>query len=291
MIIRDKYLLRRSDEFHLGSGQEASINLKLKKVPPLPCTKLYGQVKSGCKPISGATVKILDKNFNPLYHTETDKDGHFSFLKTLLPGVYEIVAVADDFLVSESRLISLKQYKPLAITIKLKPDKSSQMATVYGTIRDEINVPLSDTQVYVFIKDNIKHPVAATCSNSDGEYLVNGLVPGDYSIRAFKNSYLFPESVNISLFEKEIFCADLYLYKDISVKGTISGEVLYKGIPVPYALVALFIVENNESTLVQIRNSNSEGFYLFSGLKPGYYIVKAKLKSKYKTICSNVISE
>jgi hypothetical protein len=68
----------------------------------LPCTELCGQVVSGCGPIPGATVKIFDKNLRPICHTDTDREGKFSFINTLMPGDYEILAAADDYLISEA---------------------------------------------------------------------------------------------------------------------------------------------------------------------------------------------
>ena len=289
MVIRDIYLLRKSDEFYLESGHEASINLSLEKVPPSPCTKLCGQVLSGCEPISGATVKILDKNFNPLCHTDTDNEGKFSFINTLMPGVYEIIAVADDYQVSQSRLISLMPYKPLYVTIELRPDKRAESGTVYGTIRDEKNEPLPGTQVYISVCNDVEFPVAITISNSDGEYLVYGLKTGKYVISAFKEGYLMPQSINLSLFPREIARADLYLYKDTALKGTVSGKVTHNGSAVPDALTALYLTENGNTSLIQVQKSNDMGFYLFSGLKPGFYIVKAKLESEYIPLRTNVV--
>lgn len=80
MVRRDRYLLRRSDEFHLGPGEEATVNLKLQKLPPLPCTKLCGQVVSNKAPVAGATVKILLPDLTPICHTKTGIDGKFSFI-------------------------------------------------------------------------------------------------------------------------------------------------------------------------------------------------------------------
>ena len=290
MIVRDIYLLRRSDEFCLEPGEEASIDLSLEKAKPLPCTKLYGQVVSGCNPIPGATVKILDKNFTPLCHTETNKDGHFSFINALVPGVYEIIAVADGYLVSKSRLISLKPLKPLDITIKLKPDKYAEMGTVYGIVRDGMNAPLPGVQVYIFNSNDVECPAAITNTNIDGEYLVYGLKPGEYSISAFLVGYILPKDIEFSLSRKEISCADFYLYRDeAALKGTISGKVVYKGMPVPFAMTALYLVKNDTCSLIQIEQANNEGEYLFSGLSPGNYIVKAKLEAEYLFLCNNVV--
>lgn len=290
MIIRDNYLLCRSDEFQLDSGCEATVNLSLKKAPPLPCTKLYGKVTSGCKPISQATIKILDKNFKPLYHTDTDKEGKFSFIHTLTPGEYQLMATAKNYIVSESHLLSLKPSIPLYVSVKLKPDENAKNGTIYGMVRDEKNAPLPGAQIYISSCVNIDDSEAITISNTDGEYLLYGLKPGKYVIRAFLKGFLFPKNISITLYTNEIECADLYLYREASAsKGTISGKVVYDGIPVPYAITALYRVDNKEHKLIQIQKANSYGLYLFSGLKAGTYLVKSKLENKDKIYSTNFV--
>jgi len=292
MDIRDIYLLRQSDEFYLEPGHEASVNLALEKAPPLPCTKLCGRVMSGCRTISGAAVKILDRNFKPLYHTYTDLEGNFSFINTLMPGVYEVIAAADDYLVSESRLISLMPSASLYVTIKLSPDKNAGLGTVYGIIQDENNAPLPGAQVCIFECGHAEFPMSVAVSNSDGEYLVYGLDPGNYVIRVFLQGYLFPDDVALELYPKEIACADLYLYRGLSaLKGTVSGKVIHKGNAVPYAVTALYKIENDNCSLIQIQKANSKGFYLFSGLDAGNYAVKAKLETECATTCVNYTIE
>ncbi|SMC34571.1 MSCRAMM family protein [Papillibacter cinnamivorans] len=279
MAIKDIYLLCKSDEFYLKSGHEASINLSLERAPPLLCTKLHGKVVSGCRPVSGATVKVFDKNFNPLYHTITDHDGYYSFINALKPGVYEIIAAADGYLISQSRLISLLPHKSMYVTLQLQPDKSVELATVYGVIRDEKNEPLPGTLVYIFNCNDADYPSAVTISNADGEYLVSGLKPGQYWISAFREGFSFPEKIHLSVLPKEMVCADLYLYIDLSATGTVSGKVVFNGSAVPHALTALYLTEYGRSRLIKIQKSNHMGFYLFTGLKPGKYVVKAKLES------------
>lgn len=278
MFRRDIYLLSRSEEFHLDPGQEASININLKKAPPLPCTKLYGQVISiNCANIQGATVKILDRNFHPVSHTETDEKGTFSFINTLIPGDYKILVSAENYLVSESNLISLRPFVPSYTKIKLSPDRNAAKSVVYGTVQNRENIPLPNAQVYIFSHDNKTCPINVATTDADGEYLITGLTPGKYVLSASFFGYTLPKKINIEIFAKEYFCADLYLYRTNSVtNGTISGIVRYKGYPSPYAFAALYREGNDGYRLIQVKETNSEGAYLFSGLKDGKYIVKAK---------------
>lgn len=288
MVIRDIYLLRQSDPFYLPVGHEASVNLALTKAPPLPCTKLFGRVVSGCESVSGATVKLLDRSFKPLYHTETDSEGGFSFIDTLMPGVYELVAVADGYLVSESVLISLTPSVPLRVTIRLVPDGSAEFGTAYGVTRDERNAPLPGVQVFIFSAGDMAFPTAVTVSNTDGEYLFYRLKPGKYVLRAFLQGYYLPQDAALDIYPEGIARAELYLFRKASAyKGTVSGKVTHNGAEVPNATAALYLIENGEHTLVQAQRTNSKGFYLFSGCKPGEYVVKAKLEGESAALCAD----
>ncbi len=267
-------------------GYEASVDLELKKAPPLPCTKLLGRVMGVREPIQGATVKILDRDFKPLYHTNTDDAGRFSFINTLMPGEYEITAAAEGYKACRSRLISLMPMKTLFVTIRLSPDKIAGLGTLYGIARDEKNAPLPGVQVYVFSQSNIEFPKAVTVSNADGEYLVYGLKPGKYVIRAFLKGWIFPYGITADLDPGGIVCADLYLYMEPSARnGTVSGKVTHDGAEIPNAVTALYSVKDDAYTLIQVQEANDKGFYLFTGCKPGKYVVKAKLEGDYKTLC------
>jgi protocatechuate 3,4-dioxygenase beta subunit len=220
------YLLSKSEEFHLDSGQEASINLKLEKAPPLPCTELSGQVVSNCTNVQGATVKILGKNSEPVCHTETNIDGEFYFINTLIPGDYEIIVSAKNYLVSESIFVSLKPFAPLYVSINLKPDEDAENAILYGTVRNSENVPLPNVQVCIYSDRNIGCPMNITITNANGEYLFTGLNPGKYTISAFSYGYTLPKDITVEILPEDIFRTDIYLYRTVLVaKGTISGVV------------------------------------------------------------------
>lgn len=277
MAAGDMYLLCKSEEFHLDSGQEASINLALKKVPPLPCTKVCGHVVRNCTQIQGATVEILGMDFSPVCHTETDSAGVFSFVNRLMPGNYQVIACAEHYLVSKSRFISLMPYVPLKIMIQLEPDRNTGNATVYGTVRNGANIPLPNTLVRIRGNEDTEFKVKKAKTSTDGEYLLADLKPGKYVISAMCNNYTLPQEVTVELLPGDIFCADLYLYRNISEeKGTISGVVLHEGHAVPYAVAALYGKESGGYDLVQIQHASSDGVYLFSNLKAGEYIVRAK---------------
>lgn len=212
MVFRDLYLLRRSDEFHLGPGEEASINLKLQKNPPLPCTKLCGRVVSNKTPVAGATVKVLSLDLTPICHTVTGLDGKFSFDHVLPPGKYEIIAAAENYHVSRSRLIFLKPFVTTYLSIRLYPVKTALSAAVYGIVRNEVNQPLQGAAVCICGHEECR----LTLTNCDGEYLFAGLAPEKYAITALCRGYIPPKKITVDLLPRDITPVDLYLFKSTS---------------------------------------------------------------------------
>jgi uncharacterized protein (DUF2141 family) len=168
----------------------------------------------------------------------------------------------------------------LYLAIKLNLDKNPENAAVYGTVRNSENIPLSSAQVCIFSSENMECEANVAVTNADGEYLFTGLKPGKYVMSASCHGYTLPEKITVEVCPRDMFRADLYLYKNISEeKGTVSGVVLHDGHTVPYAVTALYREESGGYCLIQIQQANSSGVYLFSDLSAGKYIVRAKLES------------
>lgn len=282
MATGDMYLLSRSEKFHLNSGQEASINLRLVRAQSFPCTKIYGQVISNCLQISNATVTVLDMDFRPICHTQTDHKGAFSFINFFAPGNYEIVASAEDYLISRSRFISLKPFLPVYLTIKLIRDKNAEKAAIYGIARSGENISLAKTLVRILSYENTDFKTNITITNADGEYLFTGLKPGKYIISAVCEDYILPEDITVKVLSREKFCVDLYLYRNAIVnKGTVTGVVLQDGYPLPCAMTALYRKESSGYRLIRIQQANENGVYHFTNLQAGEYAVRGEEYYEY----------
>ena len=289
MTIIDVLQLERSEIFTVEPRQEVSVDLSLKRVPVIPDTKLAGQVIGHCLPIAGATVKVLDRNNNPIHHVTTDSHGNFLFLNVLPAGDYYVIATADNYRTSKEYQISLRVGEGLSLTIELRPDSFLNFGTIYGTIRDNTGNKLSDAKVVIQKYDDTDETAAITTSNTDGEYLVYGLKPGKYWISAAKDCYSFNKKASFEIKPKDIVIMDLFLYEIIACRnGTISGQILYKEQPVSHAIVALYSIVGDNHSLIQIKETNSTGIYLFAGVTPGEYLIKSKYEEIEKTDFVNV---
>jgi hypothetical protein len=289
MTIIDVLQLERSKVFTVKPRQEVSVDLSLKKVPAVPDTKLTGQVIGHCLPIAEATVKVLDRNHHPIDHTITDSQGNFSFLKVLPAGDYYVIATADNYKTSMEYRISLKIGDALSVIIELKPDCFLNLGTIYGTVRDDMGNKLSDAKIIIQRYNNSSKIAAITTSNTDGEYLVYGLKPGKYWISAIKDGYSFYKRAFFDIKPKDIIVMNLFLYEIIACRnGTISGQILYKEQPVSHAIVALYRIVEDDHILIQLKEANSDGIYLFADITPGEYLIKSKHEGLEKTNSVNV---
>lgn len=292
MVIRDLYLLQRSDDFHLLPRQEAQIDLALVKITPVPNTALSGLVLGVCGPLAKATVKVLRMDNAPLMHTVTDKNGFFSFKNMLPAGDYRVLATADRYRVSGDYHVSLLPNRPKYMILRLEYSALSCNATVYGMVRDNSGAALSDVEIRIYDLRCTKKMAACSRSNSDGEYLVYGLKPGKYQIMAQKSGYVFPQPATFQCLPNDILPLDLFLYVDGCLQnGTVSGEIKCQGKPVPHGVAALYREEDGGHRLIAVKEANDEGIYLFDHVPPGEYLVKAKLEGQRELICEEKITD
>lgn len=280
MAIIDVYLLSRSDQFRLSPRQEITVDLSLKKAPKEPCTVLTGSVTGKCGRIEGATVKVFDRSYKPLAHTVTDNNGKFIFENVLPPGEYKIIATAERYKVSRVYGIMLESRKPVSISIWLEVSDCKNLATVYGVVYNEANLGLANAKILIMDYDKSEMCEASTQTNADGEFLVYGLKPKKYWLSASKEGYFLPQKISLELAPNEIACANLFLYPDeSSTDGTVSGKIDFCGHSVPNAVAALYKVDELGHFLLAMKETNENGFYLFTSVKPGEYFVKSKMEA------------
>ncbi len=279
MVIVDIYPLTPSEQFDLKSTEEARVDLTLKKQPPAPETKLIGKVRTNyTKPVYKATVKILDKNYNPIAHTFTNEEGKYIFENILLPGEYKLTAAAIGFLTAHTINFTIKEKKTKIINIKLKKDPSTGKGVIYGLIMDaKTYLTIPNALLVLLNKEN--KLAAKTISNSQGQYLFCNIEPGKYSVLISKNGY-FSSSILVTVEKGVAIKSDIPLYIDSeTLCGTISGLITSGNKPLKNAYVGLYKIKNEIETLIQNTTTNYEGLYLFTNVDTGQYVVKSKLEN------------
>lgn len=278
MIIKDIYLLERSEEFNVAHREEVTVNLSLRREPVKPKTIIKGKVIDKCNNcIEGAIVKIFTLKYKPIEHVTTNSCGKFLFKDIILPGMYYVIATAPAYKVSKAYSIIVLPNSVTNLIITLDKEDCS-LGVLYGHVRDGAGKGIDNAVVKLFSYNNPENIEAITHTNNDGEYLIYGLNSGKYFIISEKPGYMFSSKVSLIIEENEFTKLDLFLYEITSHrKGTISGQITSQCQEVPYAFVALYKLDNdNNSTLIKIKRCNEDGVYLFEDIDPGSYVVKSK---------------
>ena len=277
MTVTDIYSLVQSQPFDIGPTEEARVDLVLKRPPPVPVTQLFGIVLAEtCEPISRATVKVLDRAYNPVAHTLTDQDGRYDFCNVLPPGAYKLTAAADGYLTAKTKDCLLKSGSTEYIGFELKKTSMCDHAAVYGlTLGAMLKAPLADT--VLVLCDSCGNPCMATKSNEQGQYLLTMVPPGQYVLTASHNGFQ-TKSISVLAEKNSILKSNILLEKCTGVpSGTISGLIMYNFSPLANAVVGLYRIDGAEEMLIKLGLTNREGLYLFTGMDSGCYRVKSTL--------------
>ena len=283
MMITDRFLLTQSKEFNLEPNEEVRVDLKLKKKPCSPETKITGRVTHDGIPVPKATVKILDQKFDPVIHAITNQDGIY-LIENLMPGDYKLTATAEGFLAADSINFSLKAKETKTINVQIKEDKASRKNSfIYGNVTEFMTAKIIKDAVIKLFSSASESPVAETTSNEFGQYLFCTIPPGKYFSVADKPGYLSSDPIQFEISAGRFVQVPIQLRIDpLTSTGTVSGIITER---ISEALagvcVGLFSVSNNGETLIQIKTTNREGLYLFSDVQPGEYVVKAKMQDKW----------
>ncbi|MCY9513939.1 carboxypeptidase regulatory-like domain-containing protein [Paenibacillus apiarius] len=280
MTIRDLYTLTTSAPFSLESSDAEDISLLLTKVPPSLHTHISGKVVTAAdgEPIEGATIKVFSSDLEPLYHTLTDAEGNYSFTNVIPPGTYKIAAVAENYLLSEIKNLSIRKRVPLSDNFKLPSNPLALYGIIYGKIVDhETGMPLSYCTVVLLNTDGTTY--AETTTNEDGEYLLYHVPPGQYEIVAKAADYYNSGPLSVDLQLNDRIKANVGLKTAAMANtGAISGVIQIDNSPASSIPVFLFRKEGEEEKIVQVQMTQEDGLYLFGAVERGEYVVRAKLQ-------------
>lgn len=282
MFINDFYKLKASNPIEIQAHEEATINLELEKVPPCYQTLLTGKILYKCLPIKNATVMVLDEDCKPLFHTLTDEYGFYRINNILNPGKYKVIASAIGYKTSKIITICIKENEVNKQSFTLKKSLIVENGIVYGKILESgSKKPIENAVVYLkSMKDGCKMIYKAS-SNSSGQYLIYNIIPNDYVIIIEKQGYMEsdPLELTIEKYDRILLYFDLII-NSYYCKNTISGAITLKETPISEVAVFLYLLdEQKNEKVVQIQETNENGFFLFSNVESGLYIVKAKMQN------------
>ena len=248
----------------------SNVNVVSSSVTTIPLKKMTinrgtitGLVKlEGGSEYSGVTVTLTDPTDSKNTLTAVSGvDGSFSIQGITKSGTYLLSYTKDGYVSSLSNSVEIQVGKVTTVeTVTL----ASIMSTVKGKV--ELEGTTSYESITILIKNDKTQ--YQTTSNNKGEYTINGVLPGTYTLLASKDGYVTAttgEFVVESSSEKRVETLSLSIATR-SIIGKVELEMLsdYSGV-----LVTATNVEDTKKVYSAI--TNSSGTYTLAGLVPGAY--------------------
>ncbi|MBY0090740.1 carboxypeptidase regulatory-like domain-containing protein [Priestia aryabhattai] len=255
-------------EANIEAGQETILNFFL---PPNPGT-IQGTIsnRQTGELLSGASIII--RQFSPtgpiIASLSTDQNGLF-VLNNLAPGTYAVVALDTNF-GSQAASVFVESDVLSTVSISLV----SNPGIVQGTLTNEqTGEPL--TNAFVRVLDNNRVIIQEVQTDTNGNYRVEGLAPGEYILIAISANFQ-RESVGFIVASGQTNTVNVALKPN---PGFISGRVTDEqtASPLDGATVQVFPAQS----LIPIANAvtDQNGTYKIPGLAPGEYIVVANARN------------
>lgn len=227
--------------------------------------------KATTKTIDNVCIHITDSEYNPVTHTFSDIDGHFS-LRGKLPSCIRILAAKKGYVTYTSDVVTCMCVEKKGITIALSPAPNNGVV-LFGCTKDTNQKPAEGVKITLYRNGSLS-PYDVSTTNSEGMFVFDNIEPGGY--RMIYQSLLFNEctrNIEISR-EQPIVVLETSYMRRKPVKGTVNGIITdANGLAVGNALVILC---NANHTPLQVTRTNERGVYIFSKLDTGTYYIIAK---------------
>ena len=228
-------------------------------------------------PLSNVTIQIRSIFGENSYNATTDSNGHYN-ISNVLPGIYNLVATYNGFdihkneslfLPSGTTSYNISNPKPSSVKGKIFYDRNGNNKYDAGEAIKGANVKLIYSKTGLIAKTNI--------TDSSGEYMFTGVVPGEYRINATKLNvttgeldYMVDENITLNENETKTFDVQIGL---ASVQ--LSGYTYYNGAAI--GNVSINFEANTATTAKSVYGilSNGTTGYYETKLKPGNYNISA----------------
>ncbi len=283
-IMSDEYILGQSDRGQLiNIGEELRLDVQLSKNPYLEKSSVIGIVTdTEGNPIEEALVKILDKDYNPLYHGLTNENGNYSIIGITPMSEIYIYATKQGYNIGEFMPISLGPGKVVNADFILEHNVNAIKSTIAGHVTDNSDNPVENLLATLIKNENDEEIIiGTTTTNEFGQYAFAFIDLGNYTVRLTGQGYkttdvevIISESSSITKIETKIQIAPS------ESNGTINGVITdSNGNPIMGGTVVLYQVTGDEEatilTPIRYTKTIDGGAYLFGDVPQGKYIVKA----------------
>lgn len=221
----------------------------------------------GLLPIQDAAVSLY-QGFTLVASTTTDTSGNY-VLPLLTPGSYTLSISSTNYQTA-TQAITIQSNTTSTANLNLQPLPGSASGSV---INAQTTLPLSGTTITLLQGST---PVATTVTNSLGDYVFTGLLPGSYTITASSTNFI-SASQTISINPNAATTQNFSLQPQ---SGTLSGQVTSSLTTAFLNNVTIQVMQG--ASLVATTTTSENGNYSFT-LAPGSYTIIANL-TDYQTL-------
>jgi len=239
-------------DLDLRNGPEKIIIYMKKQVDP-PENYIGGRVLNGedNTPIQSATVHLASLGAtDQAYTSYSDARGYYHF-KSIIPGKYELRAIARGFYPSRVETIAIRENTVIRDKdIYLKPLEPSNLATMYGHVYNGLFSslkPVYPACISLFTFNSAGDSVAYhTKNNPDGSYKIPNIIPGKYSVRVSAKGFQ-PHIIRDFPIRPPEVKQDFMLLPVVQTeKGWITGTVKFDDSNIPVVGARLQFMSKNE---------------------------------------------
>lgn len=259
----------------------------LLNVAPAPTTagSMNGQVlTTGGLAISDASV-LLVQDAMVKYATQADTNGLYLF-STVAVGSYTAIIFAPEHRPMTQANITIAANTATTVNFTLTPVPLPGMGSIAGKITKAAN---GDTLAAAQVAATLGSEVVATAtSDPNGNYALNRLATGAYSLRVTAAGYQTTTLGDVQVSANTTTTANFALAllppppapQTDALTGKVvdakTGKAIAGALEVLKLRVPLPLIDGEHEELVVEAMSNADGAFSFSGLEPGIYTLKVK---------------
>ncbi|WP_169907692.1 carboxypeptidase regulatory-like domain-containing protein [Priestia abyssalis] len=227
--------------------------------------------------VPGANVTLL-QNGNPVAVTTSNVSGFYSFTN-VTPGSYTISVSNSPNFLPASVNVTVASGQSLTQNIFLTPAPS----TIQGTVTGNSNPVQNAT---VTLTNNLGAVIAQTTTNALGGYSFTNVIPGPYTVTVMAPTFQ-SQTQGVITQPGQASTVNFVLQPNPgAITGMVTNDVT--SAPIPGATVELL---TNQGIFLDSTVTNGSGTYMFSGLAPGQYQVRASaVNFGTNTVGATVIS-
>lgn len=245
-------LAEHVDDVQIVVAAAASLAVSVQRDEQAPCLR--------------GVVTVFARGPGQFAPADIDADGVARF-EALLPGTYDVLAQCEG--IGQARIEAPLQLDAGAHEVTLMVERGY---TVRGTVVDGEDEPLPEAEVMAYGVEAgaATIPMRANC-DADGGFVVAGLTPGKYELRALSPSHAWPESTAFVVTHADPDDLEIRFGAMGRVEGYVRNAA---GDPVAGASVG---VRRANDFAYTTTDADDAGHYALEGLPAGQYILVAEV--------------